>query len=66
MNKATKKKMMKTKYAKESLGNLIFPNDSDKRKKKQKLGSFNDKVFLISVEEKDKGEENKDNSQEER
>jgi len=57
---------MKTKYAKESLGNLIFPNDSDKRKKKQKLGSFNDKVFLISVEEKDKGEENKDNSQEER
>ena len=37
-----------------------------KEKKKQKSGSFNDKVFLISVEEKDKDEENKDNNQQER
>ena len=37
-----------------------------KQKKKQKSGSFNDKIFLVSVEEKDKSEENKDNSQEER
>ena len=37
-----------------------------KEKKKQKSGSFNDKVFLISVEEKDKSEEDKDNNQQER
>ena len=37
-----------------------------KQKKKQKSGSFNDKIFLVSVEEKDKSEENKDNNQQER
>ena len=37
-----------------------------KQKKREKSGSFNDKIFLVSVEEKDINEENKDNNQEER
>ena len=37
-----------------------------KQKKREKSGSFNDKIFLVSIKEKDKNEENKDNNQEER
>ncbi len=37
-----------------------------KEKKRQKSGSFNDRIYLVSVEEKDKIEKNKDFEQEER
>jgi len=40
--------------------------DEIKEKKREKSGSFNDKIFLISVEEKDKVENDKDISQKER